>query len=88
MKLLERLVEKTLGRSTLLLATAGALQELATEVHKLGQATMVLARTVRTHQVALQELYARQDQVIQAIKSNSLDVRMPDPSDKEPVKPN
>ena len=88
MNLLERMVEKTLGRSPLLLKVATTMDKLATEVHNLGMATMALAHQVQAHHQALQELYARQGLVMKAIKSNSLDMKMPDPKDKEPAKPN
>lgn len=88
MKLLERLIEKHLEKSPMLLQTATLLEKLATEVHNLGVATMALAQMVHAHHQALQELYARQGLVMKAIKSNSLDMRMPDAKNKEPAKPN
>ncbi len=89
MNLFENLVDKVLVKAPLLLKITEALESLATEVHKLGVATMMLAHQVQTHHNALQELYARQGLVMQAIKSNSLDMKMPDPDEKEGApKPN
>lgn len=88
MNVFEKLVEKTLEKSPLLLKAVHAMESLATEVHNMGVAVMTLAHTVQAHHVALQELYARQGLVMKAIKSNSLDMRMPDAKNKEPAKPN
>lgn len=88
MKLLKALVEDALEKSPLLVKTVTAIDNLATEVHNLGMATMALAHTVQAHHAALQELYARQGLVMKAIKSNSLDMNMPTSKSKEPAKPN
>lgn len=87
MNLLEKLVERTLARSPLLVKVATSIDKLATELHNLGSATMTLAQTVQAHHAALQGLYARQGLVMRAIKSNSLDMRMPDPSDDKEKAP-
>lgn len=88
MKLLRDEVEKSLEKSPLLLKAATAMESLAREVHGLGVAVVGLSQIVQAHHVALQELYARQGMVMKAIKSNSLDMRMPDAKSKEPAKPN
>lgn len=89
MNLFERLVEKTLAKSPLLIKVATTMEALATEVHNLGMATMALAHQVQAHHEALQVLYARQGMVLKAIKSNSLDMQMPDGKNKEKAsKPN
>lgn len=87
MNLFEALVERTLVRSPILLKAVQALEALSKDVKELSAATMALAHQVHSHQQALLELYARQGLVMKAIKSNSLDMRMPDPSDKEKAKP-
>lgn len=89
MKLLESLVEKALEKSPLLHKAVNAMEHLAHEVHNLSLATAALAQTVQAHHAALLELYARQGLVMKAIKSNSLDMKMPDGKDKEKApKPN
>ena len=89
MKLLESLIEKTLNKSPLLFKAAEAIESVAKEVHNLGIATMALAHTVQAHHNAIVELHARQAILMKALKSNSLDMQMPDGKDKEKAsKPN
>lgn len=88
MNLLERLIEKTLTKSPLLIKIVTIVEKLATEVYNLDAVTMELADQIKTHHQVLQELYARQDVVTKAIKSNSLNMKMPGVNDKEPAKPN
>lgn len=89
MNMFDRLVEKTLARSPLLLRVAESMEAVALELQRLGEMTVKIAQTVQVHHTALQELYARQGLVMRAIKSNSPDMSMPDPGDKEKAqKPN
>jgi len=89
MNLFEKLVERTLARSPILLKVATTMETMANEVHNLATATALLAQTVQSHHSALLELYARQGLVMKAIKSNSPDMKMPEPNDKDKAsKPN
>lgn len=88
MKLLRNEVEKLLEKSPLLLKIATSMESLAKEVHSLDVAIVSLSQIVQAHHVALQELYARQGLVMKAIKSNSLDMQMPDANKSKPAKPN
>lgn len=88
MKLLRNEVEKLLEKSPLLLKIATSMESLAKEVHSLDVAIVSLSQIVQAHHVALQELYTRQGLVMKAIKSNSLDMQMPDANKSKPAKPN
>jgi hypothetical protein len=86
--IVSELFEKYLEKSPIVLRTVTALHDLATEVHGIGVAIIALAQMVQAHHEALHELYARQGLVMKAVKSNSLDMNMPNIKSKEPAKPN
>lgn len=88
MKLFRDEVEKSIEKSPLLLKAATVIVDLAREVNNLGMAVIGLSQLVQEHHTALQELYARHGMMMKAIKSNSIDMQMPDVKSKEPAKPN
>lgn len=87
--MLEKLIEKTLGKSPLLLKTVKTMEALAVEVRSLSEMTLSMTKTITAHQEAILELYSRQLQMQKVAKPSSVDTQLPDPNDKDKAsKPN
>jgi hypothetical protein len=89
MKLFEKFVENALEKTKLLETVINTVKTLAAETHRLGVTMVSLAQTIHMHQRAIQDLYARQGLVLQTVKDNSLDLKLPNSDDdEESSKPN
>lgn len=80
--------EKTIEKSSLFLKVVTALETLTKDVRQLGIVSTTLMNAITAHNRALQELYAANRIMMNAIKSNVVDVNVLDSKTKEPVKPN
>lgn len=88
MKLLDRLIEKTIDKSKSMKNMVVHVKKIAAAVENLTLSVATLAKTMQIHQVALEELYAQRTPSKLA-KETGLDLEMPSPLPKDKVeKPN
>ncbi len=76
MNILEKLVEKALNKSAVLVKTAETLILLANEVKKQGGTITSVIALVQTHHSIIQELYDRQELMFKAVKEGSIDTKL------------
>jgi len=74
--LLEKLVEKALNKSMVLIKTAETLVILASEVKKQANSLASVIALVQTHHSIIQELYDGQELMFKAIKEGSIDTKL------------
>lgn len=87
MKLLDRLIEKTIDKSKTVKLILTTMKNVTKTIEDLAHSVKTLARTAEIHQIALEELYARQS--TKAPKESSLDLELPSTVVKEKTeKPN
>lgn len=88
-KLLDRLVEDTIKRSSIIERTVNTLLALSTNVYNLSVAVIDLTKQSRIQEEAIIDLYVKNEMVLQALKSNALDPGISlSPAPTEPEKPN
>lgn len=86
MKLLDKLIERTVDKSRTIRSMVNTMKNVAKTIEELASSIRTLSRTAEIHQIALEELYARQ-----GTKSpkEGLDFELPPTDSKEKVeKPN
>lgn len=87
MRLLDKLIERTIDKSPTMRLITKTMKNITKTIEDLAHSVKTLARTAEIHQIALEELYARQN--TKAPKEGGLDLELPSTVVKEKTeKPN
>lgn len=89
MNFFEKLIEKSLQRSSLIEKLATSVAAIANELYKISLSVSDLASAVQDHNAMISDLYDKNDLIIKILKKESTELSLELPNEKDkPKKPN